>query len=331
MATTYGRIPQFPHQRRILSSAEALEGKGWDNLGPRKPKFIALHRMVGTLWGTDGYFRNPAVASLTDYGVGIQTVDGANNAGLILQWNDPTGVRSGWASGPVSKPYGGGKCIVDKFGVNAVNRDGISLEISGTNQPLDDKAWRSIVHFCAWWLDWMKIPYTALPKNPHTGCDALIYHQEFTIGTGKECPFRWMMDNTPRLYKDVAAMMKQYQEAGSATPEPSPYPEPTPEPKPDTPTFATRRPIAEVKDTPEHVVLANGAQLVRAKTNVRARRATSRLQYASPTAAKVGSDLWAGERFETDYLVINPDRSLYWYTSAGTRIRFEDTEPIVDA
>lgn len=224
MAIVYGRVPKPPIVQRILSNSEAVEGYGWDNLGKRNPKFIALHRMVGTLWGTDSYFRDPDVASLTDFGIGIESVDGPANAGKIIQWNDYKGYRSGWASGKVSAPYGDGKAIVDKYGINAVNRDGVSVEVSGTNQPLDAKSWNELVKLCSFLADEMKVPYTSLPKNPHTGINLLIWHQEFTIGTGKTCPFQWLMDNTDRLYRDMAAYMKQYQEVGATPPPPDPAP-----------------------------------------------------------------------------------------------------------
>lgn len=222
MALTFGNVPKPPIQERVLSNSEAIEGWGWDNLGKRNPKFIVLHRMVGTLWGTDAYFRDPSVASLTDFGLGIAAVDGAANAGRILQWNDYTGYRSGWASGPLSAPYGDGLAIYEKFGINAINRDGISIETSGTNEPLDETSWKALVHLCAWLADSvLKVPYTSLPLNPNTGVNVLVWHQEFTIGTGKTCPFQWLMDNTNRLYADMQAFMRPYQEAG-AKPAPEP-------------------------------------------------------------------------------------------------------------
>ena len=226
MAISFGKVPRPAIENRILTNAEAVEGRGWDNLGQRQPKFIALHRMVGTLWGTDTWFRRPEVASLTDFGLGIAAVDGSANAGRIMQWNDYKGIRSGWASGPVKGAYGDGLAIVNKYGINAVNRDGISIETSGTNEPLDDKAWKALVHLCAYLADEMKVPYTSLPKNPHTGINVLIWHQEFTLGTGKQCPFSWLMENTDRLYNDMAALMKQYQESDVPTPAPEPAPSP---------------------------------------------------------------------------------------------------------
>ena len=238
MAITYGKVPRPPIQQRILSDKEAVRGHGWDDLGPRNPKFIVLHRMVGTLWGTDGYFRNPSVASLTDFGIGIASIDGPANAGKILQWNDYKGRRSGWASGPVNGAYGDGAAVVQKYGINAVNRDGVSIEISGTDEPLDAVSWKALVHLCAYLIDEMKIPYTSLPKNPHTGINVLIWHNEFTNGTGKQCPFPWMRNNTNRLYKDIAAFLKPYQEGGKK-PEPQPQPEPTPKGRTFTLRFET--------------------------------------------------------------------------------------------
>jgi hypothetical protein len=175
---------------------------------------------VGTLAGTRTHFKS--APSLTDYGLGIRAVDGAN-AGVIHKYNDPTGYRSGWASGPVSGAYGDGAAIVNKYGINAVNRDGISVEVSGTNEPLDDVAWFELVKLCAYWIDYMKVPYTSLPRNPHTGINVLIWHQEFTRGTGKLCPFQWLMDNTDRLYKDIAAYLKPYQD-GKQADDPKPAP-----------------------------------------------------------------------------------------------------------
>jgi hypothetical protein len=222
MGITYHQVPNPGIEKRILTDKQAIEGHGWDDLGKRNPKFIALHRMLGNLWGTDQYFRDPDVASLTDFGIGIAAIDGAANAGKILQWNDYHGFRSGWASGRVSNPYGDGAKIVAKYGIDVVNRDGVSVEISGYyDDAIDDASWKKLVALCAYLADEMEVPYTSLPINPHTGINLLIWHQEFTIGTGKICPGLWVMNNTDRLYKDIAAYLKPYQE-GSVVPEPVP-------------------------------------------------------------------------------------------------------------
>jgi hypothetical protein len=217
-----------PHPGFLDRPIYKPEGQGWDNLGKRTPKFVVLHRMIGSLWGTDGYFREPGVNALTDYGVGVAAQDGAAQAGVIIRWNDPEGTRSGWASGPVNGAYGDGLAIVNKYGINAVNRDGVSIEISGMQStPLDAVAEQEVAALMAYWWDRMKIPHTSAPINPATGISAVIWHQEFTLGTGKECPFAVVMARTQALIDRAKAIMKGYQEGTVAPPVPTtPKPEP---------------------------------------------------------------------------------------------------------
>lgn len=46
------------------------EGSGWDDRGQRGIVGVCVHKMLGTLGGTDFHFRNPSVKSLTDFGIG---------------------------------------------------------------------------------------------------------------------------------------------------------------------------------------------------------------------------------------------------------------------
>ncbi len=216
MAITFGKVPMFSYTDRYIH--EKAQGFGWDNLGQRDVKWVTLHRMVGKLWGTDGWFRNPEVSSITDFGIGNAVTSGSANDGLILRWNDPLGIRSGWASGPVSQPYGDGLASVNKYGINGVNRFGVSIEGDGTDEPFSENAWKGLVRFIAYWADYAKVPYTNFPLNPNTGFSFIIFHEEFTYGTGKRCPFPWMKGEIGRLITDVAAYMKKYQEA--TVPEP---------------------------------------------------------------------------------------------------------------
>lgn len=225
MALTYQKIPMYGYVDRFI--ANKREGFGWDDLGPRNIKFVTLHRMVGTLQGTDGYFRDPTVSSYTDFGLSTKLSDPNLTPGTIYLWNRPDGRRAPWASGPYSGAYGDGKAIGDKYGINAVNRDGISLEIGGTNEPIDAESWQEIVHFIAYWADQCKVPWTTFPLNPATGISFVIWHNEFTNGTGKQCPFMWLRDNTPRLIADVAAFMRPYQEGAAGAEKPAPEPVPT--------------------------------------------------------------------------------------------------------
>jgi hypothetical protein len=234
MPITYGRVPHPGYLDRLIVKPE---GQGWNNLGPRQPKFVVLHRMIGSLWGTDGYFRQPGVNALTDYGVGVAATDGADVAGTIIRWNNPTGVRAGWASGPVNGAYGDGLAIVNKYGINAVNRDGVSIEISGNyDTALDGTAFEEIAQLMAYWWDWMKIPHTSAPINPATGISAVIWHQEFTLGTGKVCPGKVVMDQTDALIARAKAICKAAQEGTvTNTTTPKPQTTPAPQPPPDYP------------------------------------------------------------------------------------------------
>lgn len=107
---------------------------------------------------------------------------------------------------------------------------------------------------------------------------------------------------------------------GEAKPTPKPGPDHTPEPQ-----YADADPIPQVKDDRPFVVLANGAVMVRANATVEATAETPRLKWATPTSPHIGPTVPKGAQFAVDYLIINPDQSLYWYTPWATRIRYEDT------
>lgn len=130
--------------------------------------------MVGSLWGTDGWFRRGAASTgLTDYGIGGST-DGEEWDGVIFRWNDPRGKRatiymkegrylkrkspgaeamtvsanrSGWANGGSDGLEGDGPLFVRTLGVSAINRDLVSIERSDggdTSTPISVKQFESI-------------------------------------------------------------------------------------------------------------------------------------------------------------------------------------------
>lgn len=106
---------------------------------------------------------------------------------------------------------------------------------------------------------------------------------------------------------------------------------PAPAPVPDPghkPTYAKPMIVREAAENRPFVALDNKSIMVRADLEVRAIRKTPRLQYASSTSAHVGAMIPAGATFTVDYLIVNPDQSLYWYTRWGTRVVYEDTEII---
>lgn len=333
MAVTFGRVPHPGYIDLQASTADKREGNGWNNLGKRSPKFIAWHRMWGTLSGTASWFANPAAAALTDYGIGTANIDGDALDGVIHKYNDPLGYRSGWASGRVSAPYGDGACIVNKYGINAVNRDGVSIETSGYDtEPFTDFAWSELVKLVAYWIDYMQIPHDVLPLNPHTGCNAIIWHEEFTYGTGKQCPFTWMKSQTDRLYRDVAAYLKPFQtgEEGEEQPEPE-------APPVEVPQYAEPQPIAELAatadadhDTIAAIATRESDDFIYVGDRVEAIRATPRLQYAMDGAKHTGPMIAKGETFDVDYMVKAGDGNWYYITGWWTRVRADDTKRISD-
>src|SRR4051794_28149791 len=100
MTLTYGHVIHPPVQERLIPDAAT---HAWDDLSQRNPVGACFHTMVGTLSGTDGWFRFNAAPGrgpdgLTDYGAGGRR-DGPNRDGVILCWNDPRGRPAGWANG----------------------------------------------------------------------------------------------------------------------------------------------------------------------------------------------------------------------------------------
>jgi hypothetical protein len=332
MAITFGKVPIYGYVDRFIAAKR--QGFGWDDLGPRNIKFITLHRMVGTLRGTDGYFRDPNIASYTDFGVAIAASDPAI-PGHIYLWNYPNGRRAPWASGPVSAPYGDGKAIVDKYGINAVNRDGISLEIGGTNEVIDAFSWNEIVWFVAYWADQCKVPHTSFPLNPATGISFLVWHQEFTIGSGKKCPFQYLMDNTNRLITDVKAMLKKYQEGNVAGPITTPPPAPPVEEKIWTsPSPVRELALLEPNNAPFFTTV-NGTDFEAIFDEVECIRQTPQKRYAvdgpvSDSNKVIGPDLKPGNRMTATYRFKNDKGTRYLYLSNHARVLEADFKRIGD-
>ena len=223
MTIVYGKVPHPGFLDRPIAKPA---GFGQDNLGKRSVKGVVWHRMIGSLWGTDQYFRLSTTGALTDYGVGVEAQDGADNDGVVIRWNNPLGYQSGWASGRVIAPYGDGQAFVNKYGIDAVNRDQASIEISGLTYdvPLSEKSRQAIAALTAYWADQYKIPWDKFPISNQDGFSFVRWHQEFTGPAEKLCPGKVVMDETPDLIKRTAAILKQYQEGTVADPAPTPPP-----------------------------------------------------------------------------------------------------------
>lgn len=223
----YGKVPRPQWQERLIPDAN---NRAWDSIGPRTVRGVVYHRMVGTLWGTDSWFRmipGGGTAGLTDFGIDHQT-------GETLRWNDQTGKahpgisanRSGWASGPWQNPPGDGRPFVAKFGVNAINRDLVSIEIAGQyDSPLSAPAIERIAHLSAWLADQARVPWETYPLNPATGLTFTYLHNEFQ--NHKPCPGQVVMSALDQITDRTRAILRAAQAAETPVGPTGPAPGPT--------------------------------------------------------------------------------------------------------
>ncbi len=232
---TKGLIPMPPYTKRIITAQMKPEGIGWNNLGPRQPWGMSRHRMQGTLWGTDSFFHDATVKALTDFGIDHQT-------GEMLQWCDPFGTMTPWASGPVSAPYGDGAAFLAKweakYGKDVVNRMRVSLEIAGyfaqpgssitADSPWSDISKHRFAQALAHFAHDDGIVWSDFPIAPDDGFSFLCDHIEFTKGTGKICPGVLVQKATDEVIQLTQDIMKSAQGGSVKPPVPVPtivYPE----------------------------------------------------------------------------------------------------------
>jgi hypothetical protein len=186
--------------------------------------------MVGTLNGTDQWFRRGAASTgLTDYGVGLD--------GTILQWNDPTGKahagvsanRAGHANGGSDGLEGDGPLYVRTQGVNAINRDLVSIERDDQGdpytQPVPKDQRTSIVRICAYWHDQDEVPYSLFPLNPKRGGGIVtqFFHKEFAT---KGCPWGPVEEQINLIQDEIRAILQAAQVPAGEVPVPPKPPDP---------------------------------------------------------------------------------------------------------
>lgn len=316
MSLTFGKVPHPPYQNRPIWKPE---GAGQNNLGKRSVKGVVWHRILGSLWGTDQHFRQAGVNALTDYGVGVKAQDGVANAGLILRWNDPLGFQSGWASGKVIAPWGDGAAFVNKYGLNAVNRDQVSIEVSGFyGTALDEAARNAIAGITAYWADQDGIPWDVFPIRPQDGFSFVRWHQEFTGPQEKVCPGEVVMNETNALIERTRAILKRYQTGTYEQPQ-----------TPDGTVYAA--PITYDWLTDEEA--AKGLDRVIGRTRVfyvpqvyEAINETPRKQATGKNEKIIGPPIPKGTKFRADYCYRSAGVS-YVLTPYGTRVRAADLLP----
>lgn len=245
MVYTFGNVPHPPFVDRLIPDSQ---NRAWDNLGPRQPVGVCQHSMVGTLWGTDGYFRRGAQSTaLTDYGIGGST-DGAAWDGVILRWNDPLGRaatvtidgrpqqvsanRAGWANGGSDGLEGDGPLFVRRLGINAINRDLVSIERSdggNTATPMSAKQFESICALTAHWFDVARVPWDRFPLNPAHDIVTHLLHYEFAT---KACPFPPVTSRIDEIQNRVRQILKAGQTLGAPA-DPTPVPPTNTKVRPD--------------------------------------------------------------------------------------------------
>jgi len=306
---TFGKVPHPAYQNRQIWKTE---GVGMNNLGKRTVKGVSWHRILGSLWGTDGFFRDPSVGALTDYGVGVTAQDGAAHDGEILRWNDPLGYQSGWASGTYSEQhaYGDGAAFVNKYGVNAINRDRASIEISGfQTTALSPKAKEAIAGITAYWADQARIPWQVFPTVPEDGFSFVVWHEEFGPDLGqKKCPFQVVKDATPELIEMTAQIMKKYQE--------EPYTE-VPPPAKEYAAPVTYPWLAQ-PDGKVHNV--KGTKILPLTMKYTTQKKTPRYQKGTKTGPTVGPDIPKGTTFHANWCFRSSEGIAFVITDFGTRV-----------
>lgn len=204
MSYQFGNVVHPPYVDRYIPNSQT---SAWDDLGQRNPVGVCQHSMVGTLMGTDGWFRRgTASTGLTDYGIGGST-DGSYD-GAIFKWNDPLGRRSGWANGSTDGLEGDGPLFVRTYGINAINRDLVSIERSdGGNiaTPMSDRQFASICNLTAYWFDYINVPWDSFPLNPASGAVTHLLHKEIAT---KDCPFPAVYNRFDEIQNRVRAILK---------------------------------------------------------------------------------------------------------------------------
>jgi hypothetical protein len=210
-----GHVPEPPINARPVVPPKS-SGRGYDlSATPRKPLGTCTHSMVGTLWGTDGHFRLPNTAGLTDFGIGQK--DTGRGYAEIIRWCDPFGKVIPWANGEATGIEGDGRRFVDTHGVGQINRGLVSIETEDGATPTDAQGRPTAPATAAQWssLVWL----TAFVHAEWCGQTAAtldwhLLHKEFAT---KDCPFPRIYNHLDALRAAVRAVMRHWQE-GAAYP-----------------------------------------------------------------------------------------------------------------
>ena len=232
----FGRVPRPPVVWRPLD--ERRKPSGWSRLGPRRIVGTCVHRMEGTLRGSEQHFLSDdphGRDALTDFGIG-GILDGDLD-GTIWGWLLPEDDRAPWASGPCDGLEGDGPAFVRAFGVAAVNRDLRSIELSGRGDtPVTPRQLAALAALVAHTHDQAGVPWHAFPVHPASGVVTQLQHWEFAV---KGCPGPVLRGLTDAYQDRARAIMRAWQ---TAPPMPAPPTAPGPLPLPPVPPAVPVRP-----------------------------------------------------------------------------------------
>ena len=231
-----GKTPFPPYEKRLLP---AKFGAGMDQGKTKRTGNTVWHRMVGTLWGTDAYFRLSWVEASTHWGIG-GSLDG-NDDGTIIQWVEIGSDFIPWASGPWRAPgYEEGQEYVNEFGIYGINAYADSMEFSG------------LAGTAMTILQWQKGIWLTAAIVHDGGRDSEEYlwnmqHREFCQPSYKDCPFAAVYKYTNEYQNGIVKILQHYEGkamreefvsiAGLKVPLPI-YQEPT-KPADQTPVFVS--------------------------------------------------------------------------------------------
>lgn len=197
-------MPQVPRPPIQVRHIAKTPGVGIDAGRERRvPVGSCLHSMVGTLGGTDYWFRRLDVAALTDYGIG--RADAGGGFAAIYEWNDPLGEIVPWANGGERGLEGDGPAFIAAYGWDAVNRDLVSIErddggVAGTLATAPQ--WSSI----CWLLAYV---HGVLCRQTADQFRWQMQHREFAA---KDCPHPSIYNHTAEYQRAVLAIMRRHQE-----------------------------------------------------------------------------------------------------------------------
>lgn len=203
----FGRVPKPANYSERIIAPDGVN-TAFSTGSTRMPRGIVLHRMIGTLEGTDRYFRTDARhRALTDFGLGL---------GKVYRWTEPGANIAPYASGASSPAFsvasGDGIAFVNRYGWRQ-NWDCESIEIEGRQytDPVPSADYQRLVELVAWRVDaWLRVAWNVWPKN-NDGLHCLFWHNEFQ--NEKPCPGTVVMELTDDLVRDVAARLRSYQES----------------------------------------------------------------------------------------------------------------------